>query len=225
MNSGKLYIVATPIGNLKDISERAITILSEADVIACEDTRKSGQLLNLLNIEKKRLLAYHDHNEKESAKGIAKLILEGNNVVLISDAGYPTVSDPGYRLVINCIENNIEIIALPGASSILPALAASGFETNSFVFLGFPPAKKGRETFLKNALDRQETAILFESVHKIERLLIKINELDPKRKLSISREISKIHEETFRGTAQFCLEYLQNNSIKGEFVIVIERRK
>lgn len=225
MQKGKLYIVPTPIGNLKDISERAKDILSEVDAIACEDTRKTGNLLNLLGLPKKRLLAYHDHNEKESAKGIVKLILEGKIFAIVSDAGYPTISDPGYRVVNECIENDIEIIAIPGVSCILPALAISGFETNTFTFLGFPPPKKGRETFIKNALEKEDTVILFESVHKILKLLEKIDSIDHNRKISISREISKLHEETIRGTAKYCLDYLQNNSAKGEFVVVIERRK
>lgn len=225
MEKGKLYIVPTPIGNLKDISQRAIEVLSEIEIIACEDTRRTGQLIEKLGLPKKRLLAYHDHNEKVSAKGITKLILEGKNIALTSDAGYPCISDPGFRLVNDCIESDIEIVALPGASSILPALTASGFETNSFIFLGFPPAKKGRKTFIDYALNRQETVVLFESVHKIEKLLEQIIVIDSERKLSISREISKIHEETVRGNAETCLNHLRSGAIKGEFVVVIERRK
>ncbi|MDC1068007.1 16S rRNA (cytidine(1402)-2'-O)-methyltransferase [Candidatus Kapabacteria bacterium] len=225
MQKGKLYIIPTPIGNLKDISERAKFLLEDVDIIACEDSRKAGLLFERLSLTKKRFLSYHDHNEIESAKGIVKLILEGNNIGLISDAGYPCISDPGYRLVNESINNKIEIIALPGTSSILPALVCSGFETNNFTFLGFPPAKKGRQTFINDVLNRKETVVIFESVHKIEKLLDQINNIDSNRKISISREISKVHEEVIRGNAIDCLNYLQNNTIKGEFVIVIERIK
>jgi 16S rRNA (cytidine1402-2'-O)-methyltransferase len=225
MEKGILYLIPTPIGNLKDISERAKEIINSVDYLACEDKRTTGLLLERIELPKKRLLSYHNHNEIESAKGIVKLLLEGNSVGLVSDAGYPTISDPGYRVVNLSIENDIDIIALPGASSILPALSASGFETDSFVFLGFPPAKKGRLTFIKNALEKTETIILFESVHKIEKLINQIDEFEPNRKISISREISKLHEEVLRGNPSEVLNKLNQSSIKGEFVVVIERKK
>lgn len=219
-----LYIIPTPIGNLEDITLRAIRILNEVDIIACEDTRTSGNLFKALDISPKRLLAYHNFNEKESARGLVKLILEGNSLALVSDAGYPGISDPGFSIVNECINNNIKIIALPGPSSILPAFVASGFDVSAFTFLGFPPQKKGRKTFIENALNENKSTVLLESSHRIVKLLDQINEISPDRKLSIAKEISKIHERYIRGTAYECKEVLnEQNSTKGEFVVVIEK--
>ena len=221
-----LYIVPVPIGNLDDITLRAIKILKEVDVLACEDTRHSSKLLALLDIKVKRLIAYHNFNEKGSASGIASLIENGNSVALVSDAGYPCVSDPGYRVVRECIDRAVKIVALPGPSSILPALASSGLGTDSFTFLGFPPQKKGRKTFIENAMNQQTTTILFESSHRIEKLVEKINEIDPKRQLCLAKEISKINEKYFYGRALDILEKLkEKDAKKGEFTIIIERIK
>lgn len=219
-----LYIIPTPIGNLEDITLRAIRILNEVDIIACEDTRTSGNLFKALDISPKRLLAYHNFNEKESARGLVKLILEGNSLALVSDAGYPGISDPGFSIVNECINNKIKIIALPGPSSILPAFVASGFDVSAFTFLGFPPQKKGRKTFIEKALNENKSTVILESSHRIVKLLDQINEISPNRKLSIAKEISKIHERYIRGTAYECKEVLnEQNSTKGEFVVVIEK--
>lgn len=219
-----LYIIPTPIGNLEDITLRAIRILNEVDIIACEDTRTSGNLFKALDISPKRLLAYHNFNEKESARGLVKLILEGNSLALVSDAGYPGISDPGFSIVNECINNKIKIIALPGPSSILPAFVASGFDVSAFTFLGFPPQKKGRKTFIEKALNENKSTVILESSHRIVKLLDQINEISPDRKLSIAKEISKIHERYIRGTAYECKEVLnEQNSTKGEFVVVIEK--
>lgn len=224
---GKLYLVPTPIGNLEDISLRAINILKFVDIIACEDTRNTGKLLKLLEISNKKLITYHNFNEQNSSKGIIELLIEGKNVALVSDAGYPLISDPGYHLVKNINENNLQIISLPGSSALIPALVSSGFETNSFLFLGFPPAKKGRKTFLSDAINYIHTIVLYESPHKIIRLLKELAELlEPNRKVSISREISKIHEEHIQDFPLKIVEYLEkNNKVKGEFVVVIESKK
>lgn len=226
-DNGKLYLVPTPIGNLEDISLRAINVLKSVDIIACEDTRNTGKLIKLLEIPNKRLIAYHNFNEQNSAKGIIDLLKNRNNIALVSDAGYPLVSDPGYNLVNLAKEESIEIIAIPGSSALIPALASSGFETNAFAFLGFPPAKKGRKTFLNNAVNYNITIILYESPHKIIRLLTELSELlEADRKVSISREISKIHEEHIQDNPKNLITYLEKeNKVKGEFVVVIERKK
>ena len=224
MSSGELFIVPTPIGNLDDVSKRVIDTLSKVEIIACEDTRVTGKLLKLLEIGDKRLLSYHNFNEKNSAQGIIKLLLEGRDLALVSDAGYPGISDPGYRLINEAIKNEIKISPLPGPSSIIPALVASGFEIHAFTYLGFPPQKKGRKTFLENAMNQNLTVILLESSHRIIKLMDQINEYDPNRNICVAKEISKIHESFIRGNALSCKEYLEsNNAVKGEFVVIIEK--
>ncbi len=221
-----LYIVPVPIGNLDDITIRAIKILQEVEVLACEDTRSTSKLLNLLGIKAKRLLSYHNYNEKNSAQGIVNLVEAGKTVALVCDAGYPGISDPAYRVVRECTSRNVKIIALPGPSSILPALVASGLGTDSFVFLGFPPQKKSRNTFIENAMNQKTTVVLFESSHRIEKLISRINEIDPERNLCLAKEISKLNEQYFRGNAITILECLkEKNAKKGEFTLIIDRTK
>lgn len=223
---GKLYLIPTPIGNLEDISLRAINTLKSVDIIACEDTRNTGKLLKLLDIPQKKLFAYHNFNESNSAKGIVEQLKEGKNVGLVSDAGYPLISDPGYSVVNLAKENSIEVVALPGSSALIPALAASGFETDSFIFLGFPPAKKGRKSFVTKASSNIYTTILYESPHKIIRLLAELSEVLDERRVSVSREISKVYEEHIQDLPINIIKYLEKeNKVKGEFVVVIERKK
>lgn len=220
-----LYIVPTPIGNLGDITIRALEVLKKVDVIACEDTRVTKKLLNHFDINNQKLISHHEHNEKESSSGIIRLINDGKKIALVSDAGFPGISDPGFRLISSLIENKIDFEILPGASSILPALLYSGFETNKFSFYGFVPQKKGRQTFIKTILEQDETIIIFESVHRIEKLLKQIHEIYPSKEISISRELTKLHEEIIRGTAAECLESINDSNKKGEFVVVIRRKK
>ena len=219
-----LYIVPTPIGNMLDISYRAVNILRGVDCIACEDTRHSGILLKNLKIVPKKLLSYHEHNEDFKSGEIVELIKSGKSIALISDAGTPLVSDPGYRLVNKAIQEEIKIISLPGATAFVPALSLSGFPTDKFCFLGFPPQKKGRKTFLENLISYSPmTIILYESPHRIVKLLTELNNLyHDTLNISISREISKLHEEVVRGmVAEVLSDFEARQSIKGEFVVVL----
>lgn len=224
---GELFLVPTPIGNIEDITLRAISVLKSVDVVACEDKRETGKLLKLLDIKANKLISYHNFNERNSSLGIIQLIENGNKVALVSDAGYPLVSDPGYDLIKQCKLNDIKITPLPGASAILPALVASGLNTDSFVFLGFPPQKKGRKTFIEKAVSYDKTVIMYESPHKIIKLLQNLSEiLEVDRKVSIAREISKMFEEYILDSPQNIIEYLEkNNKVKGEFVVLIERKQ
>ena len=222
-----LYIVPTPIGNLDDITLRAIKVLKEADNVACEDTRRAGQLMKMLEISGKKFISYHEHNEREKAVQIAAIIAEGKSVALVSDAGTPGISDPAYRLINECIRSGIKIVPLPGATAFIPALLASGFGTDKFVFLGFPPHKKGRKTFINNLAQLEMTAILYESPYRIQKLIKEMLEAGmAHREICIAREITKIHEEFIRGTVAECLEILNtHNNLKGEFVIVVNSNK
>jgi 16S rRNA (cytidine1402-2'-O)-methyltransferase len=218
-----LYLVPTPIGNLEDITLRAMKILRQADIIACEDTRHTGQFLKLLDIKNKKLSSYHEQNEKEKAIQLVHEIIDGSSVALVSDAGTPGISDPGYRIIQSAIENHVEIISLPGPSAFLPALIASGLPFNNFIFLGFPPQKKGRKTFLNNLKICEYTSILYESPFRIIKLLDELIEmLGENHKICVAREISKIFEEYIRGTLSECSNILKKRTvIKGEFVVVI----
>lgn len=219
-----LYLVPTPIGNLEDITIRAKRILEQADIIACEDTRHTGMLLKLLEIKAKSLTSYHDHNESEKSRYIADEILSGKSCALVSDAGSPAISDPGYRLVAKCVEMGVLVIPLPGPTAFVPALTASGLKVNEFTFVGFPPQKKGRQTFLKRIVEKTETIVLYESMHRVERLIAELNELGcQERNICIAREISKLYEEFIRckvGDAKDLLASHKN--LKGEFVVVLE---
>ena len=218
-----LYIVPTPIGNLEDITVRAINVLKNVDIIACEDTRRSGLLLKSLEISHSaQLHSYYDFNEETKSVALIAQILNGKSVALISDAGTPCISDPGYKLVNKAIEKGIKIISLPGATAFVPALVASGFAVHSFTFLGFPPQKKGRSTFLKNALNSSNTVILYESSHRVLKLISEISQIDNNRNICIGREISKIFEEYIRfNTSDFAEEKIKITE-KGEFVIIIQ---
>jgi 16S rRNA (cytidine1402-2'-O)-methyltransferase len=216
----KLYIVSTPIGNLKDITLRAIETLKEVDFILCEDTRTSGNLLNHFEI-KKELISLNAFNEKNKIDFIINRILSNQTSALISDAGTPLISDPGVRLVSACISNGIEIIPIPGASALIAALSMSGLPTDSFVFEGFLPQKKGRQTKLKELAEEKRTIVLYESTYRIEKLLNELNEYLPERLVVVCREITKKFEETWRGFPKEILQNFDQKTTKGEFVVVI----
>jgi 16S rRNA (cytidine1402-2'-O)-methyltransferase len=219
----KLYLVPTPIGNLEDITLRAIRILGEVDGILAEDTRNSGQLLKHLNISKP-LYSHHAHNEHMGVPGVIKMLKEGKSLALISDAGTPGISDPGYLLVKACVDNGIEVESLPGATAFVPALVNSGFPTDRFVYEGFLPHKKGRQTRWKALAEEERTIVLYESPHRLVKALEQIIEfIDPERPILVGREISKMHEQMVRGTATEVLAYFtaHPDKVRGEIVIVI----
>lgn len=219
----KLYLVPTPIGNLEDITLRAIRVLGEVDGILAEDTRNSGQLLKHLNISKP-LYSHHAHNEHTGVPGVIKMLKEGKSLALISDAGTPGISDPGYLLVKACVENGIEVESLPGATAFVPALVNSGFPTDRFVYEGFLPHKKGRQTRWKALAEEERTIVLYESPHRLVKALEQIIEfIAPDRLVMVGRELSKIHEQMVRGTATEVLAYFtaHPDKVRGEIVIVI----
>ncbi|MBW8327252.1 MAG: 16S rRNA (cytidine(1402)-2'-O)-methyltransferase [Prolixibacteraceae bacterium] len=219
---GKLFLVPTPIGNLEDMTLRGIRILREVDVILAEDTRTSAKLLAHFEI-KNKLTSHHKFNEHKTVEMIARQIEEGKNVALISDAGTPGISDPGFLLVRTCIEKEIEVECLPGATALIPALVNSGFPTDRFTFEGFLPQKKGRQTKIKNLATETRTMIFYESPYRLIKSLEQFAEyMGPDRKASVSRELSKFFEENRRGTLTELIEYFSSKAIKGEIVIVLE---
>ena len=218
----KLFIVPTPIGNLEDITLRSIRTLKESDIILAEDTRKSAVLLKHYDISTK-MYSHHMHNEHKTVNKWVNEILSGKVISLITDAGTPGISDPGYLLVRECIKNNIEVNCLPGPTAFIPALINSGIPCNRFVFEGFLPLKKGRKSRLINLSKEKRTIILYESPHKLIKTLQQIALFfDENRKISVSREITKKYEETIRGTIYDVLHYFTSNVSKGEFVIIIK---
>ena len=222
-----LYIVPTPIGNLEDITIRALNILSSVDIIACEDTRHTGTMLKVYSILQKKLVSYFEQNEIQKSVYLVNEIIAGKTVALVSDAGSPGISDPGYRIIQEAIKQNVLIVPLPGATAFIPALAASGFPTNQFKFVGFPPPKKGRKNFLEQASSEKCTVILYESPYKILRLIDELlARCGEERQICVAREISKIYEEFIRGTIPECKKILETKDvIKGEFVIVLDAVK
>lgn len=221
MKKGKLYIVATPIGNLKDITYRAVEILKNVDLVAAEDTRKSGILFQEYNITTDKISYYEQNEEKRSLELVEKL-KSGLDIAIVSDAGTPTVSDPGYRLMTRAIKNDIEIVPIPGPSSVLTALVASGFPTDKFTFEGFLPKKKGRKTAFEELRDNPRTIIIFESKYRIVRTLQDIIQYLGDRRVMVGREMTKLHEEYLHGFASEIKEHFEHNKPRGEFVIVIE---
>jgi 16S rRNA (cytidine1402-2'-O)-methyltransferase len=218
----KLYIVPTPIGNLDDITIRAVQVLKKVDLILCEDTRRSKKLLNHLGI-KSQLRSHHKFNEHSEVEYIVKKIKEDRNVAVISDAGTPGISDPGFLIVRTCLENEIEVECLPGPTALIPALMVSGISSDKFIFEGFLPIKKGRKTKLSILALEKRTMIFYESPHKLLRTLLDFeNSFGPKRKISVSRELTKLFEETIRGTVEEMKEIYKNKKPKGEYVIVVE---
>lgn len=218
----KLYLVPTPIGNLEDITLRALRILKEADVILAEDTRTSGHLLKHYSIDKP-LRSFHAHNEHKVLQETIQLIAAGKMAALVSDAGTPGISDPGFLLVRECIRNNIEVECLPGPTAFVPALVNSGFPCNEFSFYGFLPQKKGRQTKWKELLADPKTLILYESPFRLVKLLEEIVEhFGQEREVCVSRELSKLHEENKRGTVKEVLDHFRSRTVKGEIVVVIK---
>jgi len=218
----KLYLVPTPVGNLEDMTFRAIRILKEVDVILAEDTRTTGFLLKHFDI-KNKMLSHHKFNEHQTVEGIVSRIKAGEKIALVSDAGTPGISDPGFLLVRECISQGVEVECLPGATAFVPALVNSGLPTDRFVFEGFLPQKKGRQTRLKELAEETRTMIFYESPFRVSKTLAQLSEyLGPDRKASVSREISKLHEQTLRGTLNELVSYFTQNEPRGEFVIVVE---
>lgn len=220
--SGKLFLVPTPIGNLSDMTYRAVETLKSSDLILAEDTRNSGILLKHFEISTP-MRSYHAHNEHKVTDEIVEQLKQGKIYSLISDAGSPGISDPGYLLAKACIENQIEVIALPGATAFVPALTVSGLTSNEFVFVGFLPVKKGRQTKLNELKEEKRTMIFYESPHKITRTLKDLAEFfGEERKASLSREITKKFEETIRGTLIELHQISESRNLKGEMVLVVE---
>lgn len=224
-NDMKLYVVPTPIGNLEDITLRALNVLRSVDLILCEDTRTTHKLLQHYEIEK-RCMAYHIFNEHAQMARFLAEIRNHEQVALVSDAGTPGISDPGFLLVRECVANNIEVECLPGATAFVPALVQSGIPCSSFYFYGFLPHKKGKETLLKRVADMEETVVFYESPHRLLKSLEKMLEImGPDRKISISKEISKVYAFTFRGTIAEAVQHFSQNEVKGEFVMVLAGRE
>ncbi|WP_223549916.1 16S rRNA (cytidine(1402)-2'-O)-methyltransferase [Aestuariivivens sp. NBU2969] len=221
----KLFLVPTPIGNLKDMTFRAIEVLKNADLILAEDTRTSGKLLKHFDIST-HMQSHHMHNEHKTVDAILQRLKLGQSIALISDAGTPAISDPGFLLVRACIENNIEVECLPGATAFVPALVNSGLPNDKFVFEGFLPVKKGRQTRLQLLAEENRTMIFYESPHKLLKTLTHFCEyFGEDRLVSVSRELTKLYEETIRGTMKEVLEHFTNKPPKGEIVICVEGRK
>lgn len=218
---GTLSIVATPIGNLEDITRRAERILAEADLVVCEDTRVSSKLFAHLKL-KKKTLSIHEHSVERQIEGIIAELLKGKNIAYVSDAGTPGVNDPGGKLVAAAFEQGIPVSPIPGPSALTAAISICGFPMDDFAYLGFAPHKKGRETFFKNIANKKEASIFFESTHRIEKTLIALQAtLDPKRLICVGRELTKLHESIYRGPSEEVAKHLHATSLKGEFVIVV----
>ena len=219
---GRLYLVPTPIGNLEDITLRAIRVLKEVDGILAEDTRTSGNLLKHLGISKP-MTAFHLNNEHQQVTRMADRIEAGETLALVTDAGTPAISDPGFMLVRECISRDIEVECLPGPTAFVPALVNSGLPADHFIFEGFLPHKKGRQTKIQQIADYPYTTILYESPFRLVKTLQQLMEvMGPDRQICVSRELTKIHEENVRGTLAEVIDYFSQKDVKGEIVIVVE---
>ncbi|MFV0237747.1 MAG: 16S rRNA (cytidine(1402)-2'-O)-methyltransferase [Flavobacteriales bacterium] len=220
-----LYIIPTPIGNLEDMTLRGIRLLKEVDLILAEDTRTSGKLLKHFEITTP-MKSYHMHNEHKVVETFIEALKFNQKIALITDAGTPTISDPGYLLVKACIENHIKVTCLPGATAFVPSLASSGLPTNEFIFLGFIPVKKGRQKKLLELKDESKTMIFYESPHKLKKTLYDFSiHFGEDRLVSISRELSKLYEEHIRGTLKTVIKHFEEKNPKGEFVIIVHGNK
>jgi len=217
----KLFLVPTPIGNLKDMTFRAVEVLKDVDLILAEDTRTSGKLLKHFEIGT-QMQSHHMHNEHRMVDQLIQKLKSGLSIALISDAGTPAISDPGFLLTRACVENNIEVDCLPGATAFVPALVNSGLPNDKFIFEGFLPVKKGRQTRLKLLSEETRTMVFYESPHKLIKTLTNFCEyFGNDRQVSVSRELTKLYEETIRGTSKEVLEYYTNKPPKGEIVIIV----
>jgi 16S rRNA (cytidine1402-2'-O)-methyltransferase len=219
---GTLYVVATPIGNLEDITYRAVRLLKEADLIACEDTRHTARLLQHYDIDKP-MVSYHEHNEAVRAEELVAKLERGLTIAQVSDAGMPGISDPGYRVITLAIERGVQVVPVPGPSALTAAIAASGLASDSFVFLGFLPAKSGqRRTLLESLREAERTTVVYEAPHRITGTMQDIVEiLGPTRPVVLARELTKLHEEFIRGTAASALARVQEHELKGEITLLI----
>ena len=220
--SGKLFLVPTPIGNLEDMTFRAIRVLKEANLILAEDTRTSAPLLKHFGIEKK-VFSHHQHNEHKSVTEIVRFLKEGQQIALISDAGTPAISDPGFLLVREAIKNDLQVECLPGATAFVPALVNSGLSADRFTFEGFLPVKKGRQTRLKSLADEERTMVFYESPHRLLKTLEEFGQyFGEERPASVSRELTKMFEETVRGSLAGIKLHFETHTLKGEFVICVD---
>lgn len=215
-----LYIVATPIGNLEDITLRAIRILKEVDYVFAEDTRVTKKLLNHLEIET-TIYRYDEHTKQHQVENIVNLLKEGKNIALVTDAGTPCISDPGYEVVDEALKNDIKVVPIPGVSAMTAAASVAGVSMRRFVFEGFLSKKKGRQTLLKSFADEKRTIMFFESPHRVVRTLKDIEEFIGEREVVLIREITKIYEEIVRGTTKELIEKFENKTLKGEYVIIV----
>lgn len=220
-NSGKLYIIATPIGNLEDITLRALRILKEVDLIACEDTRVTRKLLNHYEISTSTI-AFHQHSDNEKIQKLIEDLKSGKNIAVVTDAGTPGVSDPGNILVEAAIEAEIEVQPIPGASAVASLISIAGIDMQQFTFLGFPPHKKGRETYFKKVAASEIPVMYYESPHRVLKNLEMLLKFAPEKKIILGRELTKMFEQTVRGSIEEVLKYFQENpsKVKGEFVII-----
>lgn len=222
---GKLYIVPTPIGNLEDMTFRAITVLKEADCVLAEDTRTSGKLMKHFEIGTP-MQSHHMHNEHKTVENLVKRMQAGETIALISDAGTPAISDPGFLLTRACVENGIDVECLPGATAFVPALVNSGLPNDKFVFEGFLPDKKGRQTRFLTLAEETRTMVFYVSPHKLNKTLAEyVQYFGADRPVSVSRELSKLHEETVRGTAEEVLKHFEAKPAKGEIVVCVGGKK
>ena len=219
-NTGQLFVVGTPIGNLEDVTLRAISTLKSVDIILAEDTRNSKKLLDAHKIETK-MISYHEHSNDKEIKKIIDLLLEGKDLALISDAGTPTISDPGYGLIRDCIKHDIVIVPIPGVSAITAAMSVSGLPSDSFTFVGFLPQKKGRLKKIELLKNIENTVILFESPYRLEKTLNQLLEHLGNRSVVVGRELTKLYEEVIRGNLTDVIKYFSKSKVKGEIVIMI----
>ena len=222
--SGALYLVSTPIGNLADISHRAVYILQSVDIIAAEDTRTSKVLFNKYDV-KTKTIPYYSYNQKKQTPYLISLLSSGKSIALISDAGTPGISDPAFMLVCECKEKNIRVIPVPGASALLAGLVSSGLPTNKFVFEGFLPQKKGRKTRIKALEQEERTIVIYESPHRVLKTINELSEHWGQRKCTIARELTKKFEEIIHGDFEQILSHFEDKKPRGEFVIMIEGNK
>lgn len=216
--NGQLFIVATPIGNLGDISARAKEVLGSVDLVLCEDTRVTSRLLAALELSPSTT-SFHEHTDPLKRKKIVDLLVEGKKIALVTDAGTPAISDPGGFLVKDAVDAGITVTPIPGPSAFVAALSISGFPIDRFTFMGFPPHKKGRQTFFKEVAEADHVVVFYESTHRIEKALEALKEVD--KPLVVARELTKMHETIYRGRAEEILKALKETSTKGEFVIIV----